>query len=102
MSIITEPSGSLPQVRTPRSIVWARSSPSGVVQRSPGWITTCGGVPGSSAKRYGSRPAGDDDVAGTEPGAVTVVEHHPRLAVHHRHQRERRFVLRPAPTTAGS
>ena len=41
------------------------------------------------------RPAGDDDVAGTEPGAVTVVEHHPRLAVNHRHQRERRFVLHP-------
>jgi hypothetical protein len=36
-------------------------------------------------EEYGSGPR-DDDVAGTEPGAVTVVEHHPRLAAHHRHQ----------------
>ena len=49
MSITVAPSGLLPQVRTPMADISVSSSPSGVVQRWPGWITACGAVAGSSA-----------------------------------------------------
>ena len=45
-----------PGLRTPRIVMPVSSSPSGVVQRWPGWMITCGGVAGSSATTYGSGP----------------------------------------------
>lgn len=58
------PSARSPQVLIPRSITSHNSSPVGVVLCSPGWITACGAVAGSSAIVYGSGPR----MIATSPG----------------------------------
>src|SRR5918995_3767689 len=54
--MVADPSGSLPQVRRPRSMLPPSSSPRGVVRRPPRWTTNCGRVAGSPANVTGSGP----------------------------------------------
>ena len=64
VSIMAAPSARLPHVRTPRAMASLMLTPSGVVQRWPGWITIWGGVSGRSATVYGAGPR----MMATSPG----------------------------------
>ena len=54
-------------------IICASSSPSGVVQRWPGWMTACGAVAGIVGDGVRVGPADDGDVAAAEPHRRAVV-----------------------------
>ena len=71
------------------------SSPSGVVQRWPGWMTTCGGVRRVVGDDVRVRPAQDRDVAARQPDGLAAVGDDARRPADDRDERQRRLVLDP-------